>query len=349
MNENQDQQFGQPQAEQEPQQVGAYSQPQAEQKPQQVGAYSQQQMYGQQGYGQQQMYGQQGYGQQQMYGQQGYGQQQMYGQQGYGQQQMYGQQGYGQQQMYGQQVYGNQVYGQVNTKKPSGASVFVNELIQKIIGLFTKPVDTSEEMMSKADMMTGGVLIGINAVVTFVFALLGLLVLGMNFGPALGRGFYMLFFMIIANIIITASVFVSGGVIFKGGIEFGKAINSAGIFALYETVAVVFGIVFELISGLLHKVGFLSGIIGGFAYILFAGISIGGIIVAARALYNDMDLDDNKKVFAIVAAVVMSVFLITIVDNIAQKIFNDSGTCAEQVLYYFKRAADVFGYLDWLS
>ena len=381
MNENQDQQFGQPQAEQEPQQAGvysqpqaeqepqqagAYSQPQAEQEPQQVGAYSQQQMYGQQGYGQQQMYGQQGYGQQQMYGQQGYGQQQMYGQQGYGQQQMYGQQGYGQQQMYGQQgygqqqmygqqgygqqqMYGQQVYGQVNTKKPSGASVFVNELIQKVIGLFTKPADTSEEMMSKADMMTGGVLIGINAVVTFVFALLGLLVLGMNFGPALGRGFYMLFFMIIANIIITASVFVSGGVIFKGGIEFGKAINSAGIFALYETVAVVFGIVFELISGLLHKVGFLSGIIGGFAYILFAGISIGGIIVAARALYNDMDLDDNKKVFAIVAAVVMSVFLITIVDNIAQKIFNDSGTCAEQVLYYFKRAADVFGYLDWLS
>ena len=366
MNENQDQQFGQPQGEspssdqaQANQQTGAYSQAQ-------TGAYGQaqmnQQMYGQQGYGQgqmnQQMYGQQGYGQgqmnQQMYGQQGYGQpqmnQQMYGQQGYGQQ------GYGQgqmnQQMYGQQGYGqpqmNQQYGQQQAKKSSAANDMINGILKNVLGLFKTPADTAGEMVESENMVSGGILIGVNAVVTFVFSLIGLLIMGMDFGPALGRGFYMLVFMIIANIIITAGLFISGGIIFKGGMTFGKAINVSGTIAVYETIAVVVGIVFEIISGILHKVGFLSGIIGGFAYILFAAISIGGILVAAHAAYESLDLDDNNRLYAIIAAVVISIFLITVFDNIAQKIF-DSGACAEQVMYYFKHAAEVFGYLDWLS
>ena len=361
MNENQDQQFGQPQGEspssdqaQANQQTGAYSQAQ-------TGAYGQpqmnQQMYGQQGYGQgqmnQQMYGQQGYGQgqmnQQMYGQQGYGQpqmnQQMYGQQGYGQgqmnQQMYGQQGYGQPQM-------SQQYGQQQAKKSSAANDMINGILKNVLGLFKTPADTAGEMVESENMVSGGILIGVNAVVTFVFSLIGLLIMGMDFGPALGRGFYMLVFMIIANIIITAGLFISGGIIFKGGMTFGKAINVSGTIAVYETIAVVVGIVFEIISGILHKVGFLSGIIGGFAYILFAAISIGGILVAAHAAYESLDLDDNNRLYAIIAAVVISIFLITVFDNIAQKIF-DSGACAEQVMYYFKHAAEVFGYLDWLS
>ena len=362
MNENQDQQFGQSQGEspssdqaQANQQTGAYSQAQ-------TGAYGQpqmnQQMYGQQGYGQgqmnQQMYGQQGYGQgqmnQQMYGQQGYGQPQMnqqmyYGQQGYGQgqmnQQMYGQQGYGQPQM-------NQQYGQQQAKKSSAANDMINGILKNVLGLFKTPADTAGEMVESENMVSGGILIGVNAVVTFVFSLIGLLIMGMDFGPALGRGFYMLVFMIIANIIITAGLFISGGIIFKGGMTFGKAINVSGTIAVYETIAVVVGIVFEIISGILHKVGFLSGIIGGFAYILFAAISIGGILVAAHAAYESLDLDDNNRLYAIIAAVVISIFLITVFDNIAQKIF-DSGACAEQVMYYFKHAAEVFGYLDWLS
>ena len=404
MNENQDQQFGQPQGEnsaadqaqanqqaaysqpQTEQQAGSYSQPQAEQQTgtysqpqaeQQAGTYSQSQAgaYGQaqagaygQGQMNQQMYGQQGYGQgqmnQQMYGQQGYGQgqmnQQMYGQQGYGQgqmnQQMYGQQGYGQgqmnQQMYGQQGYGqpqmNQQYGQQQAKKASAGNDLINGILKNVLGLFKTPADTASEMIESENMVSGGILIGVNAVVTFVFSIIGLLIMGMDFGPALGRGFYMLVFMIIANIIITAGLFISGGIIFKGGMTFGKAINASGTIAVYETIAVVAGIVFEIISGILHKVGFLSGIIGGFAYILFAAVSIGGILVAAHAAYESLDLDDNTRIYAIIAAVVISIFLITVFDNIAQKIF-DSGACAEQVMYYFKHAADVFGYLDWLS
>ena len=349
MNENQDQAN---------QQAGTYSQPQTDN---QAGTYSQPQtdnqagVYGQPQMNQQGMYGQQGYGQPQMnqqgmYGQQGYGQpqmnQQMYGQQGYGQpqmnQQMYGQQGYGQPQM------NQQMYGQSQTKKPSAGNDLVNGLLKNVLGLFKTPSDTASEMVDNGNMISGGILIGVNAIVTFVLSIVGLLIMGMDFGPSLGRGFYMLVFMIIANIIITAGIFISGGIIFKGGMTFGKAINVSGTIAVYETIAVVAGIIFELLSGILHKVKFLSGVVGGFAYILFAAVSIGGILVAALAAYENLELNDNTKIYAIIAAVVISVFLITVFDNIAQKIF-DSGACAEQVMYYFKHAADVFGYLDWLS
>ena len=248
---------------------------------------------------------------------------------------------YGQPQM-------NQQYAQMQNKKSSAGGELISGLLKKVVGLFKTPADAAGELVEGENMMTGGILIGVNVIVTFIFSIIGLLILGMDFGPALGRGFYMLFFMIMANIVITAALFVSGGIIFKGGMTFGKAINATGTFALYETIAIVAGIIFELISGLFHKVEFLSGIIGGFAYILFAAVSIGGIIVAAHAAYDKMDLDDNKKIYAIIAAVVMAVFVITVFDNIAQKIF-DSGACAEQVIYYFKHAAEVFGYLDWLS
>ena len=353
MNENQDQQFGQPQGEQQT----AYSQPQMDQQ----GMYNQQ-AYGQpqmnqQGMNNQQAYGQPQMNQQGMYNQQAYGQPQMnqqgmYNQQAYGQPQMnqqgmYNQQAYGQQQMYGQPQM-NQQYAQMQNKKSSAGGELISGLLKKVVGLFKTPADAAGELVEGENMMTGGILIGVNVIVTFIFSIIGLLILGMDFGPALGRGFYMLFFMIMANVVITAALFVSGGIIFKGGMTFGKAINATGTFALYETIAIVAGIIFELISGLFHKVEFLSGIIGGFAYILFAAVSIGGIIVAAHAAYDKLDLDDNKKIYAIIAAVVMAVFVITVFDNIAQKIF-DSGACAEQVMYYFKHAADVFGYLDWLS
>ena len=370
MNENQDQANQQAEAYSQPQtdnQAEAYSQSQTDN---QAGAYGQPQMnqqgmYGQQGYGQPQMnqqgmYGQQGYGQPQMnqqgmYGQQGYGQPQMnqqgmYGQQGYGQPQMnqqgmYGQQGYGQPQM-------NQQYAQMQFNKPaksSAGSEMINGLLKNILGLFKSPSDTACEMTDSENMVNGGILIGLNAIVTFLFSVIGLLILGMDFGPALGRGFYMLFFMIIANIIVTSALFISGGIIFKGGMTFGKSINVTGSFALYETVAVVLGIIFSLISGFLHKVEFLSDLVGGFAYIIFAAITFGGIIIAAHAAYDGLDADDNKKIFTIITAIAMIILILVIFDNVAQRVFKDSEVCARQVFTYFRNAASVFGYLDWLS
>ena len=380
MNENQDQQFGQPQGEQQVadqaqtnQQAAENSQPQADQ---QAAAYSQPQMsqqgvYNQQGYGQQmnqqgaynqqgygqQMnqqgaYNQQGYGQQmnqQMYNQQGYGQQMnqgAYNQQGYGQQmnqQMYGQQGYGQPQM-NQQMYGQQGYAQPQPKKPSVAGNMINDLLKNVIGLFKSPADTAGEMVQSDNMVPGGILAGVNAILSLIFVTVGFLIIGFDFGDSIAKGFYMFFFTIIAAVIMTAAVFIAGGIIFKGGITFGKALNAVGVFALYEAIAMVAGIIFEIISALFHKVDFLSGIIGGFGYILFLGISLCGIVIAAHALFDNLETNDNSKIFAVIAAIVISVFLITVIDNIAEKIFSDSATCAEQVLSYFKNAATVFGY-----
>ena len=356
MNENQDQQFGQPQGEQRMadqaqtnQQAAAYSQPQMNQQ----GAYNQQ-GYGQQ-MNQQGAYNQQGYGQQmnqQMYNQQGYGQQMnqgAYNQQGYGQQmnqQMYGQQGYGQPQM-NQQMYGQQGYAQPQPKKPSAAGNMINDLLKNVIGLFKSPADTAGEMVHSDNMVPGGILAGVNAILSLIFVTVGFLIMGFDFGDSIAKGFYMFFFTIIAAAIMTAAVFIAGGIIFKGGITFGKALNAVGVFALYEAIAMVAGIIFEIISALFHKVDFLSGIIGGFGYILFLGISLCGIVIAAHALFDNLETNDNSKIFAVIAAIVISVFLITVIDNIAEKIFSDSATCAEQVLSYFKNAATVFGYRHW--
>ena len=343
MNENQDQQFGQPQGGQQVadqaqtnQQAAKNNQPQMNQQ----GAYNQQ-GYGQQ-MNQQGAYNQQGYGQQmnqQMYNQQGYGQQMnqgAYNQQGYGQQmnqQMYGQQGYGQPQM-NQQMYGQQGYAQPQPKKPSAAGNMINDLLKNVIGLFKSPADTAGEMVQSDNMVPGGILAGVNAILSLIFVTVGFLIMGFDFGDSIAKGFYMFFFTIIAAVIMTAAVFIAGGIIFKGGITFGKALNAVGVFALYEAIAMVAGIIFRIIATIFYRinVNFLSEVTGGFGYILFLGISLCGIVIAAHALFDNMETNDNSKIFAVIAAIVISVFLITVVDNIAEKIFSDSGICAEYIL-----------------
>ena len=216
-----------------------------------------------------------------------------------------------------------------------------------MIGLFKSPADTAGEMVQSDNMVPGGILAGVNAILSLIFVTVGFLIMGFDFGDSIAKGFYMFFFTIIAAVIMTAAVFIAGGIIFKGGITFGKALNAVGVFALYEAIAMVAGIIFEIISALFHKVDFLSGIIGGLGYILFLGISLCGIVIAAHALFDNLETNDNSKIFAVIAAIVISVFLITVIDNIAEKIFSDSATCAEQVLSYFKNAATVFGYRHW--
>ena len=326
MNENQDQQFGQPQGEQ---QVADQAQ-------------TNQQGYGQQ-MNQQGAYNQQGYGQQmnqQMYNQQGYGQQMnqqgAYNQQGYGQQmnqQMYGQQGYGQPQM-NQQMYGQQGYAQPQPKKPSAAGNMINDLLKNVIGLFKSPADTAGEMVQSDNMVPGGILAGVNAILSLIFVTVGFLIMRHGFGYSIANGFYMFFFTIIATVIMTAAIYIAGGIIFKGGITFGKALNAVGVFALYEAIAMVAGIIFRIIAIIFYRidVNFLSEVTGGLGYILFLGVSLCGIVIATHALFDNMEINDNSKIFAIIVAIVISVFLITVVDNIAEKIFSDSGICAEYIL-----------------
>ena len=360
MNENKDQQPQMNQAQEGPQmgqqmngqpQMGQqmYGQPQMGQRmngqPQMNQAQKGPQM-GQQMNGQPQM-GQQMYGQPQM-GQQMYGQPQM-GQQMYGQPQM-GQQMYGQpqmgQQMYGQPQMGQQMYGQPS--RPAGSLDF-NDILKSFLGLFSKPATTAENIAGKDSMSTGLIFAGFNIIVTFMFVFLGLLSLGMSGGPSAARALYMIFFLAIGYGVIAASLFLTCGVIFKGGMTFTKAMNLTGIFAMYETGAFAVGILFALISGGFHNVEFLSNIVAGMAYILFIVISLCAVIVVVHTAFKDLPFSSDKKVLALIIIVSMVVFVISVFDNTAQKIFRDSGICADQIFSVFENARYHIGSLSWWS
>ncbi len=332
MNENQDQQYGQPQQAQAP-----GGQPQMGQQ-----MYGQPQM-GQQMYGQPQMNQAQGgpqmYGQPQMGQAQGgpqmYGQPQM-GQQMYGQPQM-GQQMYGQPQMgqmYGQPQMG-QMYGQ--QQRPAGSFDF-NDLLKSFLGLFSKPATTAEKIAGKSSMSTGLIFAGFNIIVTFLFVFLGLLTVGMSGGDSAARAFYMIFFLAIGYGVIASALFLTCGVIFKGGMTFTKAMNLTGIFAMYETGAFVASILFALISAGFHNIEFLSDIVAGLAYILFMVVSLCAVVIVVHTAFKDLPFSNDKNVLALIIVVAMAIFVISVFDNTAEKVFRDSGICADQIFNIFENA-----------
>ena len=322
MNENQDQQYGQPQQAQAPggqPQMGQqmYGQPQMNQ------AQGGPQMYGQPQMGQAQG-GPQMYGQPQM-GQQMYGQPQM-GQQMYGQPQMG--------QMYGQPQMG-QMYGQ--QQRPAGSFDF-NDLLKSFLGLFSKPATTAEKIAGKSSMSTGLIFAGFNIIVTFLFVFLGLLTLGMSGGDSAARAFYMIFFLAIGYGVIASALFLTCGVIFKGGMTFTKAMNLTGIFAMYETGAFVASILFALISAGFHNIEFLSDIVAGLAYILFMVVSLCAVVIVVHTAFKDLPFSNDKKVLALIIVVAMAIFVISVFDNTAEKVFRDSGICADQIFNIFENA-----------
>ena len=282
MNENQDQQYGQPQQAQAP--------------------------------GGQPQMGQQMYGQPQM-GQQMYGQPQMG--------QMYGQPQMGQ--MYGQQ------------QRPAGSFDF-NDLLKSFLGLFSKPATTAEKIAGKSSMSTGLIFAGFNIIVTFLFVFLGLLTLGMSGGDSAARAFYMIFFLAIGYGVIASALFLTCGVIFKGGMTFTKAMNLTGIFAMYETGAFVASILFALISAGFHNIEFLSDIVAGLAYILFMVVSLCAVVIVVHTAFKDLPFSNDKKVLALIIVVAMAIFVISVFDNTAEKVFRDSGICADQIFNIFENA-----------
>ena len=332
MNENQDQQYGQPQQAQAPGGQPVNGQPQMGQVQGGPQQYGQPQMN--QAQGGPQMYGQPQMGQAQG-GPQMYGQPQM-GQQMYGQPQM-GQQMYGQPQMgqmYGQPQMG-QMYGQ--PQRPAGSFDF-NDLLKSFLGLFSKPATTAEKIAGKSSMSTGLIFAGFNIIVTFLFVFLGLLTLGMSGGDSAARAFYMIFFLAIGYGVIASALFLTCGVIFKGGMTFTKAMNLTGIFAMYETGAFVASILFALISAGFHNIEFLSDIVAGLAYILFMVVSLCAVVIVVHTAFKDVPFSNDKKVLALIIVVAMAVFVISVFDNTAEKVFRDSGICADQIFNIFENA-----------
>ena len=238
------------------------------------------------------------------------------------------------------------MYGQPS--RPAGSLDF-NDILKSFLGLFSKPATTAENIAGKDSMSTGLIFAGFNIIVTFMFVFLGLLSLGMSGGPSAARALYMIFFLAIGYGAIAASLFLTCGVIFKGGMTFTKAMNLTGIFAMYETGAFAVGILFALISGGFHNVEFLSNIVAGMAYILFIVISLCAVIVVVHTAFKDLPFSSDKKVLALIITVSMVVFVISVFDNTAQKIFRDSGICADQIFSVFENARYHIGSLSWWS
>ena len=247
-------------------------------------------------------------------------------------QQMYGQPQMGQ--MYGQPQMG-QMYGQ--QQRPAGSFDF-NDLLKSFLGLFSKPATTAEKIAGKSSMSTGLIFAGFNIIVTFLFVFLGLLTLGMSGGDSAARAFYMIFFLAIGYGVIASALFLTCGVIFKGGMTFTKAMNLTGIFAMYETGAFVASILFALISAGFHNIEFLSDIVAGLAYILFMVVSLCAVVIVVHTAFKDLPFSNDKKVLALIIVVAMAIFVISVFDNTAEKVFRDSGICADQIFNIFENA-----------
>jgi hypothetical protein len=227
-------------------------------------------------------------------------------------------------------------------QKPSGAGL--GNLMNDVMSIIKTPAEGAKKFVRDGEIVSAAVLIGADALIAFIFTFIGVLVLGMSVGPAFGKAFYMLFYVVVSQAIMAAAVFVAGGSIFKGGMTFMKGLNVAAVYSLFQAVAILLGIVISIIAGLLHKVEFVSGIISGIAFILFASIWVAGLVVAIYGLCQNLALDDNKKIFTVLMTIIMVVFLVTIVDNLFEKVLPNS-TNAEQIFGYFTAVRYYFGWL----
>ena len=160
----------------------------------------------------------------------------------------------------------------------------------------------------------------------------------MSGGDSAARAFYMIFFLAIGYGVIASALFLTCGVIFKGGMTFTKAMNLTGIFAMYETGAFVASILFALISAGFHNIEFLSDIVAGLAYILFMVVSLCAVIIVVHTAFKDLPFSNDKKVLALIIVVAMAIFVISVFDNTAEKVFRDSGICADQIFSIFENA-----------
>jgi hypothetical protein len=228
------------------------------------------------------------------------------------------------------------------TQKSSGAGL--GNLLNDVLSIIKTPAEGAKKFVRDGELIPAAVLVGADALIAFIFTFIGVLILGMSVGPAFGKAFYMLFYVVLSQAIIATAIFVAGGNIFKGGMTFMKGLNVAAVYSLFQAAAIILGIVISIIAGLLHKAEFVSGIISGIAFILFASIWVAGLVVAIYGLCQNLALDDNKKIFTVLITIIIVVFLVTIVDNLFEKVLPNS-TNAEQIFGYFTAVRYYFGWL----
>lgn len=244
--------------------------------------------------------------------------------------QQYGQPMGGQQ--YGQPMggpqYGQPMGGQQYRPQPNPV---VTNCIQGFLGLLTSPADAIRNLMSSANIATGSIFIGLHAIVSFLFVLISLAVIG---GKNLANPiFYALIMVIVLEFAVAGVATLLIGIVFRGGVNFNQAITATGIAAAYGAVAVAASCIISLLAALTEVRA-----IGSFADILYRSIMFVGIMLAIKAVMDVANLNPNQKIIAAAATVLVCLIVCVFLDFLGGKIAD--GTTISNI-------QSVIGSADW--
>ena len=217
-------------------------------------------------------------------------------------------------QQYGQPMggpqYGQPMGGQQYRPQPNPV---VTNCIQGFLGLLTSPADAIRNLMSSANIATGSIFIGLHAIVSFLFVLISLAVIG---GKNLANPiFYALIMVIVLEFAVAGVATLLIGIIFRGGVNFNQAITATGIAAVYGAVAVAASCIISLLAALTEVRA-----IGSFADILYRSIMFVGIMLAIKAVMDVTNLNPNQKIIAAAATVLVCLIVCVFLDFLGGKI-----------------------------
>ena len=224
--------------------------------------------------------------------------------------------------------YGQPMGGQQYRPQPNPV---VTNCIQGFLGLLTSPADAIRNLMSSANIATGSIFIGLHAIVSFLFVLISLAVIG---GKNLANPiFYALIMVIVLEFAVAGVATLLIGIIFRGGVNFNQAITATGIAAAYGAVAVAASCIISLLAALTEVRA-----IGSFADILYRSIMFVGIMLAIKAVMDVANLNPNQKIIAAAATVLVCLIVCVFLDFLGGKIAD--GTTISNI-------QSVIGSADW--
>ena len=224
--------------------------------------------------------------------------------------------------------YGQPMGGQQYRQQPNPV---VTNCIQGFSGLLTSPADAIRNLMSSANIATGSIFIGLHAIVSFLFVLISLAVIG---GKNLANPiFYALIMVIVLEFAVAGVATLLIGIVFRGGVNFNQAITATGIAAAYGAVAVAASCIISLLAALTEVRA-----IGSFADILYRSIMFVGIMLAIKAVMDVANLNPNQKIIAAAATVLVCLIVCVFLDFLGGKIAD--GTTISNI-------QSVIGSADW--
>lgn len=224
--------------------------------------------------------------------------------------------------------YGQPMGGQQYRPQPNPV---VTNCIQGFLGLLTSPADAIRNLMSSANIATGSIFIGLHAIVSFLFVLISLAVIG---GKNLANPiFYALIMVIVLEFAVAGVATLLIGIVFRGGVNFNQAITATGIAAAYGAVAVAASCIISLLAALTEVRA-----IGSFADIIYRSIMFVGIMLAIKAVMDVANLNPNQKIIAAAATVLVCLIVCVFLDFLGGKIAD--GTTISNI-------QSVIGSADW--